>query len=597
MVQPAQARSRGVALIREPAELRAFLAQVSDAPFLALDTETSGLDPHRDKVLLLQLGTARLQAAVDAQAIGVEAVQEIFAAGRVVVLHNASFDLKMLARCYGPALDLTSATIMDTLLVELVLRNGRRSEVAEVGFGLKTLAQRYAGMDLDKTVREGFYGIADVAQLSEAELRYALRDVEATWKVFAQQLPLLERDGLVKVAAIECAAAAAFAEMELTGAPLDVDAWRRLVEEAKTDSAAAKKALDHEFRAVADRDLFGGSTLNYDNEQEVLDALRKLGLQLTTTRREVLIATGHPAARAVAQYREHQKIVSSYGESFLAHVHPTTGRLHPRFTAVGAISGRASCSEPNLQNIPASSAFRACFRAPPGRRLIAADYVGAELRIIAEVSRDPVFIETFQRGGDLHAIVAARIFKKPVSKTENSELRARAKAINFGLAYGMGAQGLANQIDVPLADAEALLERYFLAFPRIRDYLNSSARAALGRGVAETIAGRKFWFTDMRREGKDEATQLRVAKNMPIQGANADITKLAMGRVVRALRARRLDARLVNMVHDELLVEAAEAEAEVVRALVVAEMISAAQEFIRAVPIEVDAKIADTWSK
>jgi DNA polymerase-1 len=161
----------------------------------------------------------------------------------------------------------------------------------------------------------------------------------------------------------------------------------------------------------------------------------------------------------------------------------------------------------------------------------------------------------------------------------------------------MGAQGLANQIDVPLADAEALLERYFRAFPKIRDYLNQSARNALSRGWAETMAGRRFWFLDMRREGRDEATLLRIAKNMPIQGANADITKLAMARVVRAIRDRGLDAYLVNMVHDEILVESAEGQAEEVRALVVREMISAGSEFIRVVPVEIDAKIGDHWEK
>jgi DNA polymerase-1 len=184
-----------------------------------------------------------------------------------------------------------------------------------------------------------------------------------------------------------------------------------------------------------------------------------------------------------------------------------------------------------------------------------------------------------------------------VSKTENPELRARAKAINFGLAYGMGAQGLANQIGTPLQEAEQLLERYFRAFPRIRDYLNGSARHALARNVAETMGGRRYWFTDMRREGKDEGSMIRVAKNMPIQGTNADMSKIAMARIIRALRGASLDAHLINMVHDELVVETAAASAEEVRAIVVREMISGAAEFIRSVPVEVDAKISETWSK
>jgi DNA polymerase I len=584
-------------VIREAGELRDFLAQIGNAPFIALDTETSGLDPHKDKVLLIQFGTATDQALVDAQAVGAAAIAEIFHPDRIVVMHNATFDLKMLQACYGAALDLTTARVTDTLLSELILRNGRRTDIADVGFALKALAQRYAGMDLDKTVREGFYGITDINVLGEAELRYAARDVEATWKVYASQLPLLEKDGLMRVAGIESAATIAFAEMELSGAPIDVEAWTKLVDEAKKDSATARKGLDREFWGVVDRDLFGHTTLNYESEHDVTAALKRLGVEISTLKREALLATGHPAAKALAEYREHQKIVSTYGEGFLQHVHPKTKRVHPRFSAIGAMTGRVSCSEPNLQNIPATSAFRACFRAPPGRRLITADYVGAELRIIAEASKDPVFLRTLGAGGDLHAIVASQIFGKPVSKTENPDLRARAKAINFGLAYGMGAQGLANQIALPLQEAEQLLERYFRAFPRIRDYLNGSARHALARNVAETMGGRRYWFTDMRRDGKDEGTMIRVAKNMPIQGTNADMSKLAMGRIIRALRAEKLDAFLINMVHDELVVEASSDCAERVREIVVREMISGAAEFIRSVPVEVDAKISETWTK
>lgn len=574
----------------------AFLDTVRGAPFLALDTETSGLDPHSDRLLLIQFGTAEKQALVDAQAVDGETVRAIFQ-DQLVVMHNATFDLKMLSATYGDALHLEEAQIADTQNAEKLLRNGRKTDHLLQGFALKALAERYAGMELDKSIRQGFFGIQSVADLSPAELIYAARDVEATWKVFAKQLDELEREGLLKVLAIEGAASTAFAELELRGAPIDKEAWKRQLDEAKSGSAHARKALDKEFWTVADRDLFGGTTLNYDSDEELLSAFKKLGLTLESTRKEVLLATGHPAALAVADYREHQKIVSTYGDAFLAFVHPKTGRLHPRFNAIGATTGRVSCSEPNLQNIPSGSAFRACFRAPPGRRLITADYQGAELRILAEASGDPVFIDTFRRGGDLHAIVAERLFKKTVSKSENPELRARAKAINFGLVYGMGAQGLANQLGVRLEEAERLLEAYFRAFPKIRDYLNESARQALKRGVAETMAGRRYWMTDLRRDGKDEGTLTRIAKNMPIQGTNADITKLAMARIYQAFHREGLDAFLVNMVHDELVVETAAEVAEEAQAIVVREMRSAGAEFVKRVPMDVDAQLGDTWTK
>lgn len=583
-------------LIRDPAGIQAFLAEVSEAPFLALDTETSGLDPHQDALLLVQFGTATKQALVDAQAVSGEALRPIFHPERVVVMHNASFDLKMLWRVFGEALSLPEARVADTLLAEQLLRNGRKTDVVMQGYSLKALAERYAGMELDKAVRQGFYGVESVGDLTDAELFYAERDVEATWKIFAEQLPELEKENLLRTGALEGQAQLAFAQLELAGCPIDQGGWRSLLEDAKLQTGEARKALDAHFWTVADRDLFGGTTLNYDDDEEVLSALAKLGVRVGSPKREVLLATGHPAALALAEYREHQRLVRSYGEGFLSHVHPRTGRLHPRFKAGAALTGRASCSDPNLQSIPSGSQFRACFRAPEGRRIITADYLGAELRIIADRSGEPFFLEALAHDRDLHSLVASRLFRRPVSKDENPELRARAKAVNFGLAYGMGVGGLAQQLGCRMEEAEQLLQAYFAAFPRVRDYLEGSASEGLRRGYIETVGGRRYWLTDMRREGKDEQSLRRVAKNMPIQGTNADMIKVAMARVVRAFFERRLDATLVNMVHDELVVEASEGDAEAARAIVVREMMSAGAEFVRRVPMSVDAVIGDTWS-
>lgn len=584
-------------VVRDSARIEAFLASVSDAPFLALDTETSGLDPHADRLLLIQFGTATRQILVDAQAVSASAIAPVFRVDRPVVMHNASFDLKMLQAKFGEALALEEALVADTQAAERLLRNGRKSDVVLQGWGLKLLAERYAGMELDKSIRQGFYGIRSIDDLSEAELYYAARDVEATYKVFAEQLGQLKRDQLMKVAAIEGAAQIAFAELELTGAPIDTAAWRRTLATAESGSAQARKELDRQFWSVADRDLFGGTTLNYDSDAEVLDALKKLGVSLTTTRREALLATGHPAARAIAEYREHHKLVSTYGEAFLAHVHPKTGRIHARFKAIGATTGRSSCAEPNLQNIPAGSEFRACFAAPAGRRLVTADYAGAELRIIADASGDPVFIRTLSAGGDLHAIVASRLFGRVVTKASHPELRARAKAINFGLAYGMSASGLAGQLDISDREAEGLLNRYFAAFPRVQRYLDEAAREALSSGVAVTRAGRRYWFVDLRRDGRDAGTLTRIAKNMPIQGTNADMIKIAMPRIVRAFRQNEIDGRLVNMVHDELVVEVAEGDAERAREVMVREMMSAGAELVKNVPMLVDAQVGTAWAK
>lgn len=584
-------------VVRDPSAVTRFLEEVGSAPFLALDTETSGLDPHADRVLLVQFGTADRQILLDAQAVGAAEIRSIFRPDRVVVMHNATFDLKMLWSTYGDAAGLAAARVADTQTSEQLLRNGRKSDVVMQGYGLKALAERYAGMELDKTIRQGFYGIRSIEELSETELYYAARDVEATWKVFAQQLPELERDGLLRVAGLEGAAAPAFAQLEWRGLAIDPDAWRQRIEEAKAAVERHRKELDWELRSVADRDLFGATTLNYDDDAEVLDALGRLGVTVASIRRDALAAAQHPAADALLGYREHRKVVSTYGESFLAHRHPNTGRLHARFRTLGASTGRTSCSDPNLQNIPSHSEFRSCFRAPEGRVFITADYAAAELRILAEMSEDPVFIEAFHRGEDLHARVARRVFGTEVSKTERPELRERAKVISFGLVYGMSAGGLAHELDISESDAEALLEAYFRAFPKIRAFLRESAQSALRRGFAETLTGRRLWFTDMRRDGRDEGALLRLAKNMPIQGTSADMSKLAMARLVRRFHEEGVDAFLVNMVHDELVIEAAAADAERAAEIVRSSMISAGRELLRSVPTEVEVRVGDAWSK
>jgi len=584
-------------ILRTREEVSAFMATISEAEFVALDTETTGLDPATCEVLLIQIGTASRVGLIDAQAVGPVIAADILVPERPVVMHHAKFDLKMLASWGADPAVLAGTEIVDTMLTEQLLRNGRRTELSDGRLGLATLAERYAGMTLDKSVRQGFMVANSIADLGEAELRYAERDVVATWKVFASQLPMLSKFGLLRAVAIEGRAAWAFAQMEAYGFPIDQDRWRAILAEAVEAKAAAKTKLDGLFESVLERDLFGFQHLNYENDEDVLTKLRALGLDLENTRGATLKDTGHPAAIAVVEYREHAKIVSTYGESFLEHVHPTTGRLHADFRQIGASTGRASCSAPNLQNIPKGSQFRECFRAPEGRCMVTADYAGAELRILAEVSGDPVFLRTFNEGGDLHAIVASRMFGRPVSKEETPELRDRAKAINFGLVYGMGAGGLARQISVGLEEATALLDRYFETYPAIRGYLQRSSGAAIDRGWAETLGGRRFWLTDMNRRGEDRGSIERVARNMPIQGTNADMTKVAMAKASLAMAEKGLDAKIVNMVHDEIVVEASYVDAEAVRDTLVAEMRSAGASFLGRVPMEVDASIDYAWSK
>jgi DNA polymerase-1 len=253
--------------------------------------------------------------------------------------------------------------------------------------------------------------------------------------------------------------------------------------------------------------------------------------------------------------------------------------------------------DPNLQNLPSDARFHHCIRAPAGRVLVTADYATCELRIVAELAQDPVFVRAFDAGEDLHSTVATTMFGVNVSKSENAELRQRAKAINFGLVYGMGAPALAASLGVSIAQGQELLDRYFKTFPRIRDYLEGSVERALKAGYAETLLSRRLHFDKDALAADNARGELgRIMKNMPIQGTSADMTKLAMVRVhERLLELAPGRAGLVNTVHDELVVECDEADGAAVAEAVRHEMEEAHKTLLKRVPPLVEVHVARHW--
>ncbi|MCC7073868.1 MAG: hypothetical protein IT383_21350 [Deltaproteobacteria bacterium] len=411
-------------------------------------------------------------------------------------------------------------------------------------------------------------------------------------------LARVDERGQKKVARLECLVLRAFAALESRGLPIDVDAWSRLIDEEKQKAGVAKEELLALAGPHVQRDLFGVPELNLDADHEVKVLLERVtGRRLLDVTRATLASLDHPMARALLLWRESNKLVTTYGDAFLSHVDRRTGRIHATFVPLGASTGRVASRDPNLQNLPSDARFHRCLKAPPGRALVTADYATCELRIVAELSKDPVFLRAFDEGQDLHSTVAATMFKAEVSKTKNPELRQRAKAINFGLVYGMGAAALAAQLDVPHDEGERLLQQYFRTFPRIKDALERSVETALQKGYAETVLGRRLFFDPETLKGPNARGELsRIAKNMPIQGTSADMTKLAMVRVhERLLDETKGSAGLVNTIHDELVVECDEADAERVAKAVEREMADAHRALLQRVPPEVEVHVGPHW--
>ena len=402
---------------------------------------------------------------------------------------------------------------------------------------------------------------------------------------------------LQETAKLECLAVNAFSDIEYNGMLLAKDKWYEILEGEIKKRDEAKDRLDSIFKPHSDLDLFGTININYDSEDQLKNALSRIGIGVNDTSKVTLSRIDTNVGQAITEYREHQKVVSAYGEGFLEHIHPITGRIHPSFRQLGASSGRTSCADPNLQNIKADSRFRSCFVSPEGQKLVVADYSGCELRIIAELSEDPVFLETFRRGDDLHSIVASAIFKKNVSKTENPELRQKAKAINFGLAYGMGQQGLAMQLEIPEEEAGELLNQYFRSYPSVKKYLEQSANEAIKKGYSTTIGGRKRYYDTKDMDQKTRSSIERQAKNAPIQGTNADMTKLALIWIRNRIKEKNLDAKLINTVHDEIVIECGESIAEEMSGIMRDCMIKAGEHYLHKLPVDVECTISDSWLK
>jgi len=305
----------------------------------------------------------------------------------------------------------------------------------------------------------------------------------------------------------------------------------------------------------------------------------------------------HPIVELILEYRQLEKLKSTYLDALPEMINPHTGRVHTSFKQTGASTGRLSSADPNLQNIPIRTEMgkqvRAAFVAPKGHVLLSCDYSQVELRILAHVSQDPELLGAFHRNEDVHASTAAAILGIPLGEVTSAQ-RSLAKAINFGLMYGMGDYGLSARTDLTVPQAREFIDAYFARFSQVKAYLDDTVKRAHEQGYVETILGRRRYFPELQTRSAQAVMRAaeRAAVNMPIQGSAADILKLAMITLDRQLAARRLGAAMVLQVHDELVLEVPEAELDEVRPLVIETMQNA---YPLSVPLKVDAAIGTNW--
>ena len=385
--------------------------------------------------------------------------------------------------------------------------------------------------------------------------------------------------------------------MEWAGVQIDLALFKRLSNELARDL----EQLQVEIAQVAGENLNLNSprqlaAVLFDKHQLPVLKKTKTGPSTDADVLEQLADMGHDLPRLILGYRELQKLKSTYIDTLPLEVNPLTGRIHTSFNQTGAATGRLSSSDPNLQNIPVRSprgeAIRRGFVPAEGNRFVVADYSQIELRIMAHLSGDPLFIEAFQQGGDIHRQTAALIFGVPVEQV-NAEQRARAKTINFATIYGQGPFALSKQLGITQEEAKQFIAQYFERFAGVRAFLDRQVALAKEQGYVETLLGRRRYIPEVREKNFNlRSYGERNAQNSPLQGSAADLIKLAMIRIHALLAERRLASRMLLQVHDELVFEVPPAEVEVMEELVKREMESVMP--LR-VPLVADVGVGENW--
>jgi DNA polymerase-1 len=393
-------------------------------------------------------------------------------------------------------------------------------------------------------------------------------------------------------------------DMEMKGVLLDLP----YLADMSHDLAERLALLEEEIYAASGYGRFNINSLNqlgdvlFGKLQISTHGLKKTKTGNWSLTADVLEAMEHehPIIPLILRYRQLTKLKSTYVDALPALVNRHTGRVHTSFNQTGASTGRFSSSDPNLQNIPIRSEegrrVRRAFIAPPGHKLLSVDYSQIELRILAHYSGDVALIEAFEQGQDIHASTAAAVNRIPIEKV-TFEQRSFAKSVNFGLMYGMGAFRLAQGSDLTLAEARDFIEEYFNQFPGVKKYLDDSRKFATEHGYVETLLGRRRGFQILQSPAASAVVRQRAEReaiNMPIQGTAADIIKIAMVNLAKALREPRYRAQMILQVHDELVLEVPDEELEPVALLVVQTMESA---MALKVPLKADASVGLNWQE
>ena len=623
-------------LVTTEDQLTAWLAEARQQGFVAIDTETSSLNAAAAELVGVALATAPgkacyiplrhrpagadaqgqqgldfdSEATADISAAAIEQIDTDRALAQLKALcedksvlkigHNLKYDAHIFLHHGNGGFALEP--VDDTMCLSYVLDAGRTDR-----HGLDHLASnllQHSTIKFEDVCGKGSKQIPFAEVELDTACAYAAEDADITLRLWLMLKPRLAREGMAHVyERLERPLIPVLAQMEAAGIAVDQSILKRL----SADFAVRIAELETEIHAQA------GETFNVASPKQLGEILfDKMGLEGGKKSKtgaystgadilEDLAAQGVDIAKSVLDYRQLAKLKSTYTDALTKSVNPRTGRVHTSFSMVGASTGRLSSSDPNLQNIPIRTAegrqIRTAFVARPGHKLISADYSQIELRLVAHVADEASMIEAFRQGVDIHAQTAADVFGVPL-ETMDAETRRRAKAINFGIIYGISGFGLARQLSVPQSEARDYINAYLQRFPGIKSYMDEAKQFARDNQFVETLFGRRIHIPQIAEKTPAmRGFAERQAINAPIQGSAADIIKRAMCRLPATLDAEQLDAVMLLQVHDELIFEVPEEQAEQAVCVITSVMEQAAEPVCELkVPLIAEAGVADSWS-
>lgn len=613
-------------LISSTTEVESLLPTIMEKASWGLDTETTGLDPLKDKVMLLQIGSPDVQYLIDTRKASPEPLRPFFESRRIKKLgHNLKFDYKMIKSNFGIELE----ALRDTFLAEKILMAGKKFS----GFGLDAVVYERLGVKIEKAERQTFGQGMITGDFTENQLRYSAIDVIHLHHLTNNMCDKLAEENLQHTWVLECDVLPCFGDMELAGHYLDVAKWRGIMD----DNLKQAKDLEEEMNEIASQvmpvDLFGQASINYGSPQQVLELLRVLRVTvkertpqggwadqlITKTDDKTLKKIKNvPIVQTLKKWRSLMIRVNTFGQPYIDAISPVTGKVHPEFHQIGTETGRpAKAGQVNFLNIPRDKAMRECFHGEDTEFVETDDFSGCELRIWAEISGDPKLMEAFQRGVDVHCYVATMLYRREVTKSnENKHLRTPTKTLNFGIAYGMGAYGLYDKVNgdgypLSMEEAKKLFADYNEQFKTGVDFLRDAGRQAAKHGYLHNILGRRrYWsipdhtnaerfpkgFNDPKYVGIMAGIE-REGGNFLIQSVNADITKYAMVLIRNHIKEHKVRSHFMNQVYDEIVTRTHKDDSpdfvQIKRKL----MVEAAERWIKNVPMEVEGHVGSSWTK